>query len=83
MNKIINNNKKEKTMRHFEYKDLTTNSYKFWDIKVISKEVVVSYGRIGIENPAVNTKKFSSKEEAKKYFEKKIKEKTSKGYVEH
>jgi len=70
-------------MRHFEYKDLTTNSYKFWDIKVISKEVVVSYGRIGIENPAVNTKKFSSKEEAKKYFEKKIKEKTSKGYQEH
>ena len=38
---------------------------------------------IGIENPAINTKKFSSKEEAKKYFEKKIKEKTSKGYQEH
>ena len=48
MNKITNNNNKEKTMRHFEYKDLTTNSYKFWDIKIIFKEVVLSYGRIWI-----------------------------------
>ncbi len=70
-------------MRHFEYKDLTTNSYKFWDIKIVCKDVIVSYGRIGIKSPAVNTKNFSSKEEAKKYFEKKIKEKISKGYLEH
>ena len=73
---------KGKKMRHFEYKDLTTNANKFWKVSLEAKKVIVTYGRIGIENPAQNEKKFSSEEKAKKYVESKIREKTSKGYQE-
>ena len=74
---------KGKNMRHFEYKDLGTNSYKFWEISIIANKVKVKFGRIGIQNPAENEKSFTTKDQAKKYCEKKIREKTSKGYVEN
>ena len=70
-------------MRYFEYKDLGTNSYKFWEISLNVNKVLVKYGRIGIQNPAEKEKSFATKDQAKKYFEKKIREKTSKGYVEN
>ena len=74
---------KGKNMRHFEYKDLGTNSYKFWEISLIVNKVKVKFGRIGIQNPAENEKSFTNKDRAKKYCEKKIREKISKGYVEN
>ena len=70
-------------MRHFEYKDLGTNSHKFWEISLNANKVVVKYGRIGIKNPAENEKSLLLKIRQKKYCEKKIREKTSKGYVEN
>ena len=74
---------KGKNMRHFEYKDLGTNSHKFWEISINANKVLVKYGRIGIQNPAENEKSFATKDQAKKYCEKKIREKTSKGYIEN
>ncbi len=70
-------------MRHFEYKDLGTNSHKFWEISLNANKVLVKYGRIGIKNPAKSEKELDSKDQAKKYYEKKIREKISKGYIEN
>ena len=69
--------------RYFEYTDTVSN--KFWEIKLKGKQVTLTYGRIGIENPASIVKKFKGKsasEDAKKYAEEKIGEKTRKGYLE-
>ena len=65
--------------KHLEYKDSVSN--KFWEIDLKEKKVQVTYGRIGIKNPAVQVKTFNSNEEAKKYTEQKIREKTNKGYA--
>ena len=66
-----------------EYKNQDKNAFKFWEIKIeAKKKVITKYGRIGIENPAKTENKFSSGEAAKKYAEKKIREKMNKGYVE-
>ena len=49
------------------------------------KQVTLTYGRIGIKNPAQIVKKFKGKsasEDAKKYAETKIREKVNKGYIE-
>ena len=82
---------KGKKMRHFEYKDITTNANKLWKVSIESKKLIVKFGRIGILNPATKTyvigttdpkKCFQKKEDAEKFFEKKIKEKISKGYIE-
>ena len=78
-------------MRHFEYKDLKENSSKFWEVNLESKKLIVIYGRIGINNPAIKTyifpttnskEGFKTKEDAEKFCEKKIREKINKGYVE-
>ena len=78
-------------MRYFEYKNLTENKSKFWKVSLESKKLIVTYGRIGIKKPATKTfifptndpkEGFKTKEDAEKYCEKKIREKTSKGYVE-
>lgn len=78
-------------MRQFEYKDLTKNASKFWKVNLESKKLIVTYGRIGIKNPATKTyifptndskEGFKTKEDAEKYCEKKIREKMNKGYVE-
>ena len=66
-----------------EYKNQIENSFKFWEIKIDAKrKVVIKYGRIGINNPPEKENKFSSEEAAKKYAEKKIREKIGKGYVQ-
>ena len=69
--------------KYFEYKDAVSN--KFWEINLKGKQVTLTYGRIGIENPASKVKNFngrSASEDAKKYAESKIREKTNKGYIE-
>ena len=68
--------------KYFDFKDKTANSYKFWQIELKSKKVTIQYGRIGIANPASMIKEFGTPEEAKKYSETVIREKTNKGYKE-
>ena len=66
-----------------EYKNQTENAFKFWEIKIENKnKVITKYGRIGIQNPPETENKFSSGEAARKYAEKKIREKINKGYLE-
>jgi len=69
--------------KYFEYTDEVSN--KFWEINLKGKQVTLTYGRIGIKNPAQIVKKFKGKsanEKAKKFSEKKIREKIRKGYLE-
>jgi predicted DNA-binding WGR domain protein len=68
--------------KYFEYKSPSENSFKFWQIELEGKKVTIKYGRIGIENPASMIKEFKNPEEAKKYSETVIREKTNKGYKE-
>ena len=68
--------------KYFEYTDAISN--KFWEVNLKGKQVILTYGRIGIENPAKIIKDFKGKtasEDAKKYVASKIKEKENKGYV--
>jgi len=66
-----------------EYINQIENAFKFWEIKIeAKKKVITKYGRIGILNPAATENKFSSEEAARKYAEKKIREKINKGYLE-
>ena len=66
-----------------EYKNQAENAFKFWEVKIEAKKNdITKYARIGIQNPAETEKKFSSEEAAKKFAEKKIREKMNKGYVE-
>ena len=66
--------------KHFEFKDSISN--KFWEINLKKNQMIITFGRIGIKNPVSQLRKFDSKEEAKKYAERKIREKTNKGYIE-
>ena len=73
--------------KYYELKNIALNANKFWEITWKEKKVTVTYGRIGIDNPAtkevkIKGKPFKSKEEAKAYVEEKIREKTNKGYIE-
>ena len=65
----------------FEYKNEIENAYKFWEIKVVDRKVIIKYGRIGIKNPASNEKNFTNNDAAQIYLKNKINEKTKKGYV--
>ena len=66
--------------KYFEFKDSTSN--KFWEISLKKTKTIITFGRIGIKNPVSQLRKFDSNEEAKKYAERKIKEKINKGYLE-
>ena len=69
--------------KYFEYTNHVSN--KFWEINLKGKQVTLTYGRMGIKNPAKIVKKFKGKnasEDAKKYATSKIREKLTKGYLE-
>ena len=66
--------------KYFVFKDNISN--KFWEINLKKNQMIITFGRIGIKNPVSQLKKFDSNEEAKKYAERKIREKTNKGYIE-
>lgn len=69
--------------KYLEYKDHVSN--KFWEINLKGSQVDLTYGRIGISNPAKIEKKFKGKnagDDAKKFAKKKINEKLRKGYTE-
>ena len=59
--------------KYFEYTDEVSN--KFWEINLKGKQVILTFGRIGIQNPQKIIKEFNSNKEAKKFAETKIKEK--------
>jgi len=67
--------------KYFEYTDEVSN--KFWEINLKGKQVIVTFGRIGIKNPQQIKKEFSTNEKAKKFIETKIREKVNKGYIEN
>ena len=66
--------------KYFVFKDNISN--KFWKINLKKNQMIITFGRIGIKNPVSQLRKFNSNEEAKKYAERKIREKTNKGYIE-
>jgi predicted DNA-binding WGR domain protein len=66
--------------KYFVFKDNISN--KFWKINLKKNQMIITFGRIGIKNPVSQLRKFDSNEEAKKYAERKIREKTNKGYIE-
>ena len=62
--------------RYFEFKDDASN--KFWEINLKGKQVTLTYGRIGIKNPAQIVKKFKGKsasEDAKKFVYQRLEKK--------
>ena len=67
--------------KYFEFKNEVSN--KFWEISQKGILVKVVFGRIGIQNPQEKIKEFINDQEAKKFADKKIKEKINKGYIEH
>ena len=66
--------------KYFEFNDNISN--KFWEINLKKNQMIITFGRIGIKNPVCQLRNFDSEEEAKKYAERKIREKTNKGYIE-
>jgi predicted DNA-binding WGR domain protein len=67
------------TARRFEFKD--SRSYKFWEIEVEGDAYTVRYGRVGTDG-VTQTKRFASPDKAEADANKKIGEKTRKGYAE-
>lgn len=62
-----------------EYINDSTNSRKFWHVRVIKHEVLVKYGRIGTEGRRL-LYGFNWEQEAIDFFNKGVKEKLDKGY---
>jgi predicted DNA-binding WGR domain protein len=67
--------------KYFEFKNEVSN--KFWEISQKGILVKVVFGRIGIQNPQEQIKEFLNEQEAKKFADKKIREKINKGYIQH
>ncbi len=66
-------------MRRFEYKD--SRSYKFWEIEITETDYTVRYGKVGAAGVS-QTKAYPSAAKVIAEADKKIREKTSKGYTE-
>mgnify|MGYP001376362721 CR=1 FL=1 len=67
--------------KYFEFKNEISN--KFWEISQKGILVKVVFGRIGIQNPQEQIKEFINEQEAKRFADKKIREKINKGYIQH
>ena len=66
--------------KYLEYKDAVSN--KFWEINLKGKIITLTYGKIGAKGQKTLKDDFTTGEEAKKFAESKIREKTNKGYIE-
>jgi uncharacterized protein (TIGR02996 family) len=66
-------------MRTFEFRDGSSN--KFWSIDLQGKGFTVRFGKIGTTGQT-QVKEFADEEKAQKEYDKLIREKTGKGYVE-
>tara|TARA_B110000114_G_scaffold170835_1_gene196016 strand:+ start:448 stop:702 length:255 start_codon:yes stop_codon:yes gene_type:complete len=83
MTSLKNGDRLNVMKKYFEYTDAISN--KFWEVNLKGKQIILTYGRIGIKNPAKIIKDFKGKtasEDAKKYVTSKITEKKNKGYIE-
>ena len=67
--------------KYFEFKNEVSN--KFWEISQKGILVKVVFGINGIQNPQEQIKEFINEQEAKKFADKKIREKINKGYIQH
>lgn len=56
-------------------------SSKYWEIEQVGKKLTIRFGKIGTDGQ-LTVKEYESKEDAQKEYEKLIKSKTKKGYVE-
>lgn len=65
--------------RYFTFQDETSN--KFWEVELSGVSVTTRWGRIGADGQS-KTKEFSNAEKAKTEYDKLVKEKVGKGYVE-
>lgn len=65
--------------RYFEFSEGTSN--KFWEVWMEGTQVLTRYGKIGA-NGQTTTKNEGTPEKAQKLYDKLVKEKTGKGYVE-
>ena len=66
--------------KYMEYRDAVSN--KFWEINLKGKIITLTYGKIGAKGQKTLKDDFTTGEEAKKFAESKIREKTNKGYIE-
>jgi predicted DNA-binding WGR domain protein len=66
-------------MRTFTYSD--DKSSKFWNIELTGSEFTVTYGKVGTKGQT-QTKSFADEAKAQKEYDKLVKEKVGKGYVE-
>ena len=66
--------------KYLEYKDAVSN--KFWEINLKGKIITLTYGKIGAKGQKTLKDDFTTVEEAKKFTQSKIREKTNKGYIE-
>ncbi len=66
-------------MRYFEFKD--DKSAKFWEIKQEQSHLQIRWGKIGTAGQS-QTKEFESDNKAQLAYDKLVKEKTGKGYIE-
>src|SRR5688572_10964739 len=66
-------------MRTFIYSD--ERSHKFWSIDLKGSSFTVTWGKVGTTGQS-QVKTFPDESKAKKEYEKLVKEKTGKGYVE-
>jgi predicted DNA-binding WGR domain protein len=67
------------SVRRFEF--VGGSSYKFWEVQVQGKDVVIRFGRIGTSGQT-QTKNFPDAAAAAKHADRLIREKTGKGYQE-
>ena len=63
------------------YTDLNANNNKYWDIEQSGSSVVVRWGRVGAASGQTKHFSFADDDAAEKFFEKKVKEKSKKGYT--
>lgn len=78
--------RKVREMPYFEFigedeKRGVAHSEKYWEIALVGAKITIRYGKIGTDGQLI-VKDLDSKEAAEKEYEKLIKEKTKKGYVE-
>ena len=67
MTSLKNGDRLNVMKKYFEYTDAISN--KFWEVNLKGKQIILTYGRIGIKNPAKIIKDFKGKtasEDAKK-----------------
>jgi len=73
-------------MPYFEFigedpKRKSEHAEKYWEIQLVGTKVTVRFGKIGADGQ-LKVKEFDTKEAAQAEYDKLIKEKTKKGYIE-